>query len=53
MVQSLKTAEINKLAAWWTSQEVVHDAITCRHPPIPAPSRVESKQDKQHLQQQF
>jgi hypothetical protein len=34
-----------------TSQEVIHDAITRRHPPIPAPGLVESHQDKQHLQQ--
>jgi hypothetical protein len=34
-----------------TSQEAIHDAITrCHHPPIPAPSQVESHQAKQlHL----
>jgi hypothetical protein len=36
-----------------TSHEAIHDALTRRHPPIPAPNRVESHQVKQHLQQHF
>jgi hypothetical protein len=51
MVQSfIKTTEI-LIAIRYTSQETIRDAITRRyHPPIPAPSRVESHQDKQlHL----
>jgi hypothetical protein len=38
-----------------TSQEAIRDAIILRHhPPIPAPSRVESHQAKQlHLKQQL
>jgi hypothetical protein len=31
------------------SQEDIHDAITCRHPPIPTPSRVESLHAKQQM----
>jgi hypothetical protein len=52
-VQSSETAEINKLARRYTSQEAIRDVITRPLPPIPAPSRVESHLAKQHLQQHF
>jgi hypothetical protein len=48
-VQSSETSEINKLARRYTSQEAIRDVITRPLPPIPAPSRVESHQAKQHL----
>jgi hypothetical protein len=50
MVQSfIKTAEVLIAIRYgMTSQEAICDAITRRHhPPIPAPSRVESHQAKQ------
>jgi hypothetical protein len=37
----------------WTSREAIRGAITRRHPPIPAPSRVEYLRAKQHLEQHF
>jgi hypothetical protein len=52
-VHSSKTAEINKLAQRYTSQEAIRDAITRPLPPIPAPSQVETHKAKQHLQQHF
>jgi hypothetical protein len=51
MIQSfIKTAEV-LIRYDVTSLEAIRDAITrCHHPPIPAPSRVESHQAKQlHL----
>jgi hypothetical protein len=41
-----KISGIIKLAKMVNTQEAARDAITRRHPPIPAPSQVESHQAK-------
>jgi hypothetical protein len=43
----------NTTAVRQTSREAIRGAFTRRHPPIQAPSRVESLQARQHLQQHF
>jgi hypothetical protein len=49
MVQSLlKTAEDNYTVRSHDRTHV-HDAIILRHPPIPAPSRVEVLRDTHHM----
>jgi hypothetical protein len=49
MVQSLlKTAEDNETVRSH-HRRPVHDAITHRHPPIPAPSRVEVLRATHHM----
>jgi hypothetical protein len=38
---------------FWAGCHTVRDAITCHHPPIPALSRVQSHEVKQHLHNSF
>jgi hypothetical protein len=50
MVQSLlKTTEETKRTIRSHHRRHVHDAITPRHPPIPAPSRVEVLRATHHM----